>query len=62
MSDAKNMYTPYPMVLNICGVNREIIKFQNQLLAAANAWPSERVCWLYISEFTTHGVPFHEGV
>jgi len=37
MREAKNMYTPYPMLLNICGVKREMIKFQNQLLAAAHA-------------------------
>ena len=38
--EAKKKYTPQPdgpMVLNICGVKREMMKFQNQLLAAAEA-------------------------
>jgi len=27
------------MLRNICEVKREMMKFQNQLLAAAEAWP-----------------------
>jgi hypothetical protein len=26
MSDAKKMYTPYPMLVNICGVKRVMMK------------------------------------
>lgn len=58
---AKKKYTPYPMDENICGVKRATRKFQNQLLAAANAWASVRTFWSNISEFKTQGVGFHVG-
>lgn len=51
INDAKKKYTPYSILANICGVKREMRKFQSQFEAAAQACARDRIFGSKISWF-----------